>query len=254
MKSVINNIYEPRFYRLGMGKERFKSFTVTHRETDLWVGIDNVHFTADIKKYILEEIIELRKGLEKYIEKNPDFYTALSPYKVKEKAPRIAKIMARAAGRARVGPMAAIAGSFSEEIGKLVEEKFGVSEIIVENGGDIYLKFQHPILMSVFAGSSPLSGKVGIEVCPSLSPLGICTSSGTIGHSLSFGKSDAVTVMCKNTASADAYATALGNKIQCQEDIRKVLDISCAIEDILGIIVIVGNKIGVYGEVKIVPL
>ncbi len=250
----MNSSYQPRFYRKCMGGDRFAVFTAAYKETDLWIGVDKGHYSKDMREYAIHQVKELRAQLERYIEGDPGFYKSLSPYRPGDNAPPAAHCMARASARAGVGPMAAVAGTIAQEIGRRIEERFKVREIIVENGGDLYLKFVRPVLLSVYAGASPLSGKIGLEACPSLSPVGICTSSGTVGHSLSFGKSDAVTVMCRDTATADAYATAFGNRIHGSDDVRTVLEASASIEEILGIVIIAGDIIGARGRVRIVPL
>lgn len=247
-------MYQPRFYRKEMGSDRFKAFTVLYKETDLWIGVNGNCNIGRVKEFVLNKIIELRNQLENYLRLDPGFFKSLSPYRVQEYAPEIAKIMADAAARAGVGPMAAVAGAFSREIGKSVEEEFGIEEIIIENGGDLYLKSKETLFISVYAGNSPVSGRICIEIPPVLSPLGICTSSGTVGHSLSFGKADAVTVLCKDAPTADAYATALGNLIKGPEDIQKALDKASMIKEVLGIVVIVGDKIGARGNFKLVPV
>ena len=122
--------------------------------------------------------------------------------------------MAMAGEKAGVGPMAAVAGAFSEEIGKTLLRTFPINELVVENGGDIFLKLEKPLVLSVYAGTSVLSEKIGIEIPAQETPLGVCTSAGTVGPSHSFGKADAVMVACKNTAVADAFATALANQVK----------------------------------------
>jgi len=117
--------------------------------------------------------------------------------------------MMNASEQTGIGPMSAVAGAFSYHIGNMLEQRYGLKEVIVENGGDLYLNITKDTLISVYAGNSPLSEKVGLRVPAEYSPLGICTSAGTVGPSLNFGAADAVMVACKNTLLADSYATAL---------------------------------------------
>ena len=70
-------------------------------------------------------------------------------------------------------------------------------EIIIENGGDIYLRSFKDKIIGIYAGSSPLTGRFGLEIAGADTPLGICTSSGTVGHSLSHGKVDAAIALSK---------------------------------------------------------
>ena len=150
--------------------------------------------------------------------------------------------------------MSAVAGLFAQFIGEAIQQKFESNEIVVENGGDIYLNVTSDIDISIYAGKSSLSNCIAIQVPVSESPLGICTSSGTVGHSLSFGKSDAVAVSCKNTAVADAWATRLGNEVKSEADIKQALAISAKVPEILSTLIIVNDKMGVHGKFKIKPV
>ena len=148
--------------------------------------------------------------------------------------------------------MAAVAGALAERVGRALEPLS--AEVIVENGGDIYLKVASPATVSLFAGKSPLSHRVGLKIDPELTPLGVCTSSGTVGHSFSFGRADAACVLAPNAALADAAASALGNRVQQAGDIAAALEWAAALPDILGAVVIVGDKLGAWGRVELVPL
>ena len=110
--------------------------------------------------------------------------------------------------------MSAVAGAVALKVGENLKKRFGIKEVIVENGGDIYADLCQDMDISVFAGSSPLSEKVGLHIEAAYAPLGICTSSGTVGPSLSFGKADAVMIVCSDVMLADTYATAFANTIQ----------------------------------------
>ena len=236
-----------------MGKERFCSFSVSYLETDLWIGIDPSHanFIADIAKAAEQEIQRLRDTLDSYISTNPNFLKSLVPIAIKENAPAIAHKMVNASRIANVGPMAAVAGLFSQQVGLLLKKEFELQEIAVENGGDIYLNVQDKIVMSVFAGQSPLSNKVGIGIPAAFGELGICTSAGTVGHSLNFGKADAVVIACRNTALADAYATGIANKIQTPDDIEPVLEKLETEKEILSAVIICQDKMGIRGEFEL---
>jgi ApbE superfamily uncharacterized protein (UPF0280 family) len=127
-------------------------------------------------------------------------------------------------------------------------------EVIVENGGDIYLATSRERTIGIYAGISPLNLQLGIVIQPEDSPLGICTSSGTVGHSLSFGKADAVCILSKSAALADAAATAVGNMVQEGKDIDRGLQKGKEIEGVLGTLIIVGEKIGVWGNIRLTKL
>lgn len=152
--------------------------------------------------------------------------------------------------------MAAVAGGIAEAVGEeLLKE--GVEEIIIENGGDIFLRRKETARISIFAGESPLSGKVGLELS-SANSWGICTSSGTIGHSLSLGVADSVTVVARSTFMADAAATRIGNEVSgdrgAKENVNKAIEFARDIEGLTGVVVICGEIFGAVGDLKLVGL
>lgn len=239
--------FQPRTYRQQFSSERFRSFTVHYKETDLWIGMDPASFRESMKTEAERKVHELRIALEQYLLADPEFGKSFIPVKPKTTAPEIARMMAQAGRKAGTGPMAAVAGAFSEVVGRHLMQQFPINEIVVENGGDIFLKIEKPLVISVFAGNSPLSGKTGIEIPASDSPLGVCTSAGTVGPSVSFGKADAVMVVCKDTATADAYATAIGNRVKSASDIETALQIQNTHPEIRSLIIICEGQLGIKG-------
>jgi ApbE superfamily uncharacterized protein (UPF0280 family) len=148
--------------------------------------------------------------------------------------------------------MAAVAGALAESVSKDLLKLS--EEVIVENGGDIYLATSKERTIGIYAGNSPLSFKIGFVIGPEDSPLGVCTSSGTVGHSLSFGKADAVSVLSKSAGLADAAATAIGNIVKEKRDIELGLERGKEIEGVSGMLIILGDKMGVWGDVKLTQL
>lgn len=244
--------YEPRRYRDSMAGPGLRTFTVSHLESDLWVAVA-ADAPPEAEEAARTAMLEARRGLEEYIATDREFLTALVPYEPRPGCPALARAMAAAAALAGVGPMAAVAGAVSAYVGRRLEELFGLTEVIVENGGDIYLRSNVPRRIAIYAGASPLSNRLALTLSPTLSPLGICTSSGTVGHSLSFGKADAATVLAKDAATADAYATALGNHIQGPSDIDAALAWAAASPEVLGAVVIAGDRVGAVGQVELGP-
>lgn len=245
---------QPRTYRRQFSAERFRSFVVNYKDTDLWIGVDHRSFHAEMEQVAFETVKALRHQLEQYLLTDPEFGRTLIPCETKPDAPEIVKILAAAGKKARVGPMAAVAGAFSEEIGKTLLRSFNTNELVVENGGDIFLKLEKSLLLSVFAGTSLLSEKIGIEIPAEETPLGVCTSAGTVGPSLSFGKADAVMVACKNTAVADAFATALANQVKTPGDVQIVAEASEQFPEILSLVAICQDKMGIRSnfEMKLI--
>ena len=245
--SEVNN-FEARKYREHMGIERFESFVITQKDSDLWIGIDKESFQPKIKKYAEKKLIKLRSELEKYLDVHTEFQKSFTSVKALHSAPIIAKAMSSASMKAQTGPMAAVAGAFSQFIGRAIQKKFDVQEIVVENGGDIYISTKKDLFISVFAGSSSLSEKVGINISGATEKLGICTSAGTVGPSFSFGKADAVMVVCEDTLVADAYATAIANEVRTADDIEAALRYVDSEPLIQTVLVICEEKIGIKGK------
>jgi len=245
---------EPRFYRQRMGRERFRSFVVGYKDSDLWIGVDCAHYHASIPEFAMEKLVELRKGLEHYILSHPGFAASFTPVDLLPGAPAIAFSMASAGKIAGTGPMAAVAGAFSEYLGHALLAEFDLDEIVIENGGDLFLSLKNDLILEVYAGKSVLTGKIGLKVPAKYSPLGICTSAGTVGPSVSFGKADAVMVACADTALADAWATAIGNRVKKPADIQIQLDCMDQHPEIISLLIICEENVGVRGCFELLPI
>jgi uncharacterized protein len=239
--------YEPRTYRTRMARPGLVGFRVAVRETDLWVLAAH-----DLSQEVREVVLQERRQLEAYIAAHPEFLTTLAPWPEDPFAPPVVREMIAAAKIAGVGPMAAVAGALAERVGRALAPLS--DEIIVENGGDIFLKVASPATVSLFAGQSPLSHRVGLKIGPELSPLGVCTSSGTVGPSLSFGRADAACILAPSSALADAAASGLGNRVTDAGAIAAALEWAASVPGLLGAVVIVGDKLGAWGRVELAPL
>jgi len=240
-------MHEPRFYRHWIKDSGLISFNVVVEQTDLYI-----RSRRNLKDKALNSVLKHRGSLEAYIGRHPLFLTTLDAYQAEDEAPVIVKEMARVSQLTGVGPMAAVAGAIAEAVGR---DLLAFSpEIIVENGGDIFLKISTKRLVGIYAGQSPFTKKIALEIMPGETPLGIGTSSGTVGHSLSLGNADAVIVLSSSAALADAAATALGNIVKTADDIPKVIEAAQSIEGVGGVVAIVGDKMSVWGKMKIVPL
>lgn len=247
-------MYEPRWYRRLMEGARFTSFTITYLETDLWIGISPSSFRPEIPDYALDKARELRTVMDQYISCNPQFLKSLVPIKPDAQAHPVIQEMIKATAVSGTGPMSAVAGAFAQFVGEAIIRKFHVKEIVVENGGDIYLSIQNDLEVGVFAGTSPLSNKLAVVIPAAFSPMGLCTSSGTVGPSLSFGKADAAMIACKNAALADAFATRFGNEVKSPTDIQAAIKLSEEFPDILSILLIANDQLGVRGKFTLKPL
>jgi ApbE superfamily uncharacterized protein (UPF0280 family) len=240
-------MHEPRFYRHWIKDSGLVSFNVVVEQTDLYI-----RSRRNLKDKALSSVLKHRGSIESYIGRHPLFLTTLQVYEAEAEAPAIVREMARVSQLTGVGPMAAVAGAIAEAVGR---DLLAFSpEVIVENGGDIFLKISKKSLVGIYAGQSAFTKKIALEIMPGETPMGIGTSSGTVGHSLSLGSADAVIALSSSAALADAAATALGNIVKVADDISKATKKARSIEGLHGVVIIVGDKMGVWGRVRIVPL
>ncbi len=240
--------YQKRTYRKIVDPSGLTETRITVRETDLLIMA-----ATGIGPPARHLVIQYRAQLENYLHNHPVFLSSLRPLAHDPLAPALVKSMMEAGKQAGVGPMAAVAGTLAEYVGQELLAA-GNKEIIIENGGDIFLARQQTCQVAVFAGESPLSYKIGLKIAKKRMPLGICTSSGTVGHSLSFGRADSVTVLSPSTPLADAAATRLGNELKDENDINHCLEVAQTINGISGVVAIKNEKLGVWGEIELVEL
>jgi len=244
--------FTERSYRQRHRQKDLVHFQLAVEETDLDIGVRKERYSPELVEWVAETIRACRRPLEDYIQKDHDFVSSLTPYTVLPDAPVIVQTMAEAGRLAGVGPMAAVAGAVAEWVGKSIAKRS--QDVIVENGGDIFMRTSRIRKVGIFAGDSPLSNRVAIEVRPNQTPLGICTSSGKVGHSLSFGKADAVVVLSPSVPLADAVATATGNLVQTLGDLERALEFASEIKGVTGILVIKDDRLAVWGSVKLLPI
>ncbi|CAB3289652.1 conserved protein of unknown function [Methanocaldococcus lauensis] len=216
------------------------------KETNILLKVDDIKYFKIAEDIIMENRLEL----ERYILKNNLFLTSYTPIYVEDDAPEIVKLMAMAGLIANVGPMASVAGAISEMVVKNINAK----NIIAENGGDICLRSKKDIVVGLYAGNSKITGKVGFKLKKEKikNIYGVCTSSATVGHSISFGEADAVTVFAKSSAIADAAATAICNASRGrneEEMIFNALEKADEIDKIDGVFVVIKDKVGIKGKI-----
>jgi ApbE superfamily uncharacterized protein (UPF0280 family) len=239
--------YQERFYRSKINSPDWISFTIQVKESDLWVRA-----RKDLSAEGYGRVFQYRHALETYIHQNPNFKDSLMPLGLDPLAPSIVQAMLQSGKAAGVGPMAAVAGAIAEFVGN---DLLAFSpDIIIENGGDLFIVCNESLTVGIYAGESPLSGRLGIQLSPSDRPVGLCTSSGTVGHSLSFGRADAVTILSPSAVLSDAVATAVGNRIRTKNDIQTALDWSQQIPDVEGALIICGAQMGVWGKLELVSI
>lgn len=236
--------YEPRSYREQVDPAGLVGFEVVHGETDLFVAA-----ASDLAEEALDVVKDLRRALDGYVLTHPWFAESLSPVPVEEDAPGIVRSMAEAAVRTGVGPMAAVAGAVAEAVARALQPRS--REVIVENGGDVFVLSAKERRVRLDAGDSALSGRVALRIGPATEGIAVCTSSATVGPSLSLGSAHAATVVAVSGALADAAASVLGNLLHDPADIARALERVLAIEGVLGAVAVVGDTIGAAGAVRL---
>lgn len=216
----------------------------------------NFRICASEEHLIIEEIIKQRRVLDSYISRHPEFKTALTPIQGTSDAPDIVQRMQQASAKTGVGPMAAVAGTTAQMAAEAALLQGGSDaslpsaeqDVIVENGGDLYLSTRESVVVGLYAGDHQLSGKLAFLVEPERMPLAICSSSSRMGHSLSFGQCDLATVVSKSASLADAAATHACNLVTQPADIDGVLEQILAIDGILGVLVVKEDRVGLAGD------
>ena len=231
-----------------MRRDGLCSFRVRHLETDLLIQAEE-----DISARVSGWVVEARTAIEFYAKEHQGFLESYIPLPEDPFAPPPVKEMLRAGTAAGTGPMAAVAGAIAQFVCRKAASVLS-GEIIVENGGDTCFRTNAPVTVAIWAGSSPFSGKVGIRCGPPGEFLSVCTSSGTVGHSRSFGKADAVTVISADAALADAVATAVGNMVKTRKDVAPAIQRLGQFPGILGGVIIKADQIGAWGEIELINL
>ena len=238
------NMYEERLYRKDFAKDWY-SYEICVKETDLLVQskekLDEQIIYRSVKNY--------RKELEDYIRNFPEIKSSLSSFSLKEPAPSIIKDMVEKSSLVGIGPMASVAGAIAEYVGKDLLEF--TCELVVENGGDIFMKKRGDILLGLYAGEASFINNFLLRVENKDSCMGICSSSSFLGHSLSLGRADLSTVISESAVFADAMATKLTNMVKDEKDIDAAIQFCKKFSLSRGVVVVKRDKLGIWGEVEL---
>lgn len=239
-------VYEPRTYRAVTAADGLQGFRIVLEETDLHIQTDRA--PDDVRDVAWAQAHAARQAIRTEIALRPEFLTSLKPLAPTQGDAQIVQVMYDAALRADVGPMAAVAGAVAQHVGRALLEQ--AEEVIVENGGDNFLSLKRARTVAVYAGRSPLSLKVGL-VLPAGTVAGVCTSSGTVGHSYSMGKADAALIAADDAAFADAMASAIGNRVQGPEDVAGAVEWATGVDGVRQALAICQDKLAVAGEFEL---
>jgi ApbE superfamily uncharacterized protein (UPF0280 family) len=239
-------MYQERTYRSLIAVDDLVASRVCAGESDLFILANQ-----DVTQLGCGFLLEVRNDLESYIKRDPTFMTSRVAHRPLHNAPWVVIRMAEVSFYYNIGPMAAVAGAVADCVGQQLMKS--QTDVIIENGGDIFVHTRKPIVFTLYAGeNSPFSGKLKFKPTVGDSSFGVCTSSGTVGHSYSQGRADAVCVVSQTASQADAAATAMANKVKKKKDIGRVIQEASNNPNIFGIIVAIEDKLGLWGKVEII--
>jgi len=190
------------------------------------VEIEETAATIAADREFLEPAVEAirstRSQIERQIRQDRFFLTTLEPYDPEASSARVIKRMCTASSTAGVGPMATVAGVIAQEALEAMVSK-GCRHGWVDNGGDLALILEKTATLEIFSDPESKSA-CAIELEPTDEIIGICTSSGTLGHSISFGNADVSLAIADDAVLADALATAIGNAVIGKESLNTCFD------------------------------
>ena len=230
-------------YRNKISSRQKYNWRILYKYSDILVSCDK-DIILKLKK-LIEEIYVI---LESHIRKNPSFGKSLSPLKSRPEYHPMIKKMYEKTALFNVGPMAAVAGVVCDFLASGLDNYCRC--LVIENGGDVFIKSDKDIDVCVYLKNKYFTDKIYLRIKTGDMPCGLCSSSGSFGHSLSLGKSDLVTVMAGSTISADGAATSVANNINSYKDISKTINRYKTAEDIKGILIVKDDKLGVWGKIE----
>ena len=223
-------------------------FQVVVEQTDLMVVA-----RRDMKDDISLYLNELRGELKNWIMFHPEFAASLEPVDAAGCHSALVRAMADAARVCGVGPMAGVAGA----IAQAVADRFVADspDILVENGGDVFMHSTRERVVALLPDPAN-EARLGLRFASDDFPVSICSSSATIGHSLSLGSGDLVAVRAASGALADCAATALCNRLKGARDLDEVLAQAkgLAAAGLQGVFAQIGPKVAAWGDVELVAL
>lgn len=265
-------LYSRRFYRDSLDTGRFTSLVLAYRESDLWIGWNKKGAAKELGDQLAaaayQQLVACHTELKDMIDANPEFLKAETALRDCTASGELTKEMLQASIASDVGPMAAVAGAVAEQTGRYLKNSFDLDEIVVENGGDLWFSLHEPLHVMVYAGLSSLSNKFSLCIKNHLESCGLACSSGKIGPSLSYGRADAALVLADNAALADAFATALGNRIHALSDLETAVKELCPKKQsdkdttgalqpdrrqIRGALVIMADRMAAAGDISLGP-
>jgi ApbE superfamily uncharacterized protein (UPF0280 family) len=231
-------------YRRNISAAGKYSYRLRYKYTDIYITSDR-----DISGKISQPVITFYSQLENVLSSDKQFGKSITPLSIKKDYPPAVKEMCLSSSIFNVGPMAAVAGAVCDTIAESLKDDCNF--LMIENGGDVYIKSSEDIRAGLFTGSRHFPQNINIVISSQAMPCGLCSSSGMMGHSLSLGKSDLVTVMSETSAIADSAATAIANAINSKPDVDKAIKKYSKYEQVRGLIIIKDDRLAIWGDLQL---
>lgn len=222
------------------------AFNVKHHASDL-----HILAGSDLHDEALRILVKLREELDSHIREHQDFLYSLSPVDRPGSCAEITAMMYEASRLTGTGPMAAVAGAVAELVGR--ELLIHSPSVIVENGGDIWLNSPDTVVIAVYAKNIYFRDNIALRINSGQMPCSVCTSTPRLGHSLSFGKADSVTIVARGGALADAAATMTCNMVQDENDMESALDRAMSVPGVSGGLIVFRDKLAIQGDIELAP-
>ncbi len=259
MQSKKVHIDTERNYRLNTSKQKNEQqIRIVVEESDIFLSCTDLIEKNEILSFVHDELYYLRQILKSYILIHPEFQTSLMPIKSDSSANLIIQEMLSASSLVNIGPFAAVAGTVSEylayRVSNFLQGKNLPKDVLVENGGDIFIISTSERVVALLDKPQE-SIKIGLLLEPTQG-VSLCASSSTIGHSLSFGKAELVTILATKGSVADCMATACCNMLKSKDDFQRVLSFFEEIKPhgLIGIFASCDNEILAFGDIKLTAI
>ena len=197
-------------------------------------------------KIAKDAIFEARSQIISKIAHDPFFRTTYYPYGSSPNDGCVVKRMCDASKAANVGPMAAVAGAVAEYAVKKMKDA-GSKYAIVDNGGDIALMTDRDVCVGMYADVN--GERLSLRMPATGRIVGVCSSSASVGPSVSLGRTEISTVISNNVTLADACATMLGNLVRGRSNMEKALEEVCSVNGVTGCLAYCDGMLAMCGDV-----
>jgi uncharacterized protein len=230
----IYDIYERKTYRNKIPLGQSVNFEVEVRETNL-----HVQAHSDLSAKTKDSVFRYRYQVEEYLRQHPAFRETASPIQIYGSAPEIVRYADLASRSTGVAPMSCMSGAMADFVGR--DLAVDSANLVVSSGGDAFVKSSFPMEIYLYAGGSPLDGRIVIALPTLKNCFGVSTF--VPGRGI-----HAVTVLSRSACWASAFSKDIGDRFLAGESLSSVLKRAEAYTDVGGVVIIAGEKVVVGGE------